>query len=467
MKQHTIGGLVSFSGEGLHTGKEATVTLHPAPVNHSIKFKRTDVEPAKVILADPNKVSDTNRSTTIQSGTVKIRTVEHLLSALSGLCIDNVLIEIDGEEVPILNGNAAEIVSKIKSVGIQEQEAEREYLHILEPVEFSDPETGAELVVLPADKFEATVMLNYQAEAIQSQFASLKRIEDYEKEIAASRTFVLLSELEMLADQELIKGGSLENAVVFVDKEISQSELDQLAEKLGKPTFNLAKANGTLSGEKLQFANEPARHKLLDLIGDLALVNKPIKGKVIATGPGHRVNVEFAKMLRKLYQEQKKLKGKPIYDPTKKPLYNTVEIEQMLPHRHPFLLVDKIIELSEKHVVGIKNVTYDEPFFKGHFPGNPVMPGVLQIEALAQCGGILALSLIEDPGDWDTYFIKIDNTRFKNKVVPGDTLILKMELLSPIRRGLCHMQGTAYVGNQIVSEGELTAQIIKGTPKEG
>jgi UDP-3-O-[3-hydroxymyristoyl] N-acetylglucosamine deacetylase/3-hydroxyacyl-[acyl-carrier-protein] dehydratase len=461
MKQHTIEKAVSIKGKGLHTGQDATLTFHPASINHGFKFKRTDLEKPKIIPADPTKVSDTNRGTTLEIGGVKVRTVEHVLSALMGLSLDNVLMEIDGEEVPILDGSAAEIIAALEKAGRVEQDAERTFLVIEETIQYKDPETGAEYIALPADNFEVKAMLNFSTDAIESQYASLNAIEDYKKEIADCRTYVLASHLESLVEEGLIQGGSLDNAIVFADKKLSKKKLDDLAQQLNQPKLATSPSNGILNAKKLKFYNEPCRHKLLDLIGDLALINKPIKGKIIASQPGHTGNVGFAKILRELYKEQRKLKGKPKYDPNKAPLFDAVKIEKWLPHRYPFLLVDKIIELSDKHVVGVKNVTFNEPFFTGHFPGNPVMPAVLQMEALAQCGGILAMSLVDEPGGWDTYFLKIDNAKFKNMVVPGDTLILKMELLSPIRRGLCHMQGTAYVGNKIVSEGELTAQIVK------
>lgn len=461
MNQHTIEKSVSIKGIGLHTGKETALTFHPATINHGYKFKRVDLDTPKVVLVDPYKVNDTNRSTTLAAGDVSIQMVEHVLSALSALAIDNVLMEIDGGEIPILDGSAANIIKVLEKAGRVEQEAAREYLVIEELIEYKDEATGATYIAIPADEFQVDVMLQSDNKAIDSQFASLTNLGDYKKEIAPCRTFVLLSDLEKLIKEDLIKGGNLDNAIVFADKKLSKKKLDEIAKKLGQPTLSTTLTDGILNDKKLQFFNEPVRHKLLDLIGDLALINKPIKGKIIATQPGHTGNVAFAKILKDLFKEQKKLKGKPKYDPTQPPLFDAVQIEKWLPHRYPFLLVDKIIELSDTKVVGVKNVTFNEPFFTGHFPGNPVMPAVLQMEALAQCGGILALSLVDDPGNWDTYFLKIDNAKFKNFVVPGDTILLKMELLSPIRRGICHMQGRAYVGNKIVSEGELTAQIVK------
>jgi len=463
MNQHTIEKTVSIKGIGLHTGKESTLTFHPAPVNHGIKFKRTDLEKPKVIPVDPAKVTDTNRSTTLAIGEIKIQTVEHVLSALAGLSLDNVLLEIDGAEVPILDGSAAKIISALEKAGKVEQEMAREFVIIEEPITFKDETTNAEYILLPSDNFEVKTIVDFESDALDPQYASLENISNYKKEIAPCRTYVMVSDLEQLAKQDLIKGGSLENAIVFADKKLSAKKLDAIADKLGQPKLSATPTNGILNAKKLKFANEPCRHKLLDLIGDLALVNKPIKGKIIATQPGHTGNVALAKMLRELYKAQRKLKGKPKYDPNQAPIFDSVKIAEWLPHRYPFLLVDKIVEVTDKQVVGVKNVTMNEPFFTGHFPNNPVMPAVLQMEALAQCGGILALSLMDDPEGWDTYFLKIDNAKFKQMVVPGDTLILKMELLSPIRRGICHMQGTAYVGNKIVSEGELTAQIVKRT----
>jgi len=380
---------------------------------------------------------------------------------LVGLSLDNVLMEIDGEEVPILDGSVAPIIEVLEKAGRVEQDLARDFLLIEEPIEYKDETTGAEYIVLPSADFQVKTLLDFETTAIDAQFASLKELTDYKTEIAPCRTYVLLSDLEALNKQNLIQGGSLENAIVFVDKKISKKKLDELATKLGQPKLTIDTTSPILNAKKLKFPNEPSRHKLLDLMGDLALVNKPIKGKIIATQPGHTGNVGLATILRDLYKEQRKLKGKPKYDPTQAPIFDSVKIAEWLPHRYPFLLVDKIIELSDTHVVGIKNVTMNEPFFTGHFPNNPVMPAVLQMEALAQCGGLLALSKMEEPEGWDTYFMKIDNAKFKQMVVPGDTLILKMELLSPIRRGICHMQGTAYVGNKIVSEGELTAQIVK------
>ena len=460
MKQHTIKQAISISGVGLHSGSKVTMTFNPAPVNHGIKFQRIDLESSPIVAADVNKVVSTNRSTTIQHGKASVKTVEHTLSALMGLGIDNVLIEIDGPEAPILDGSNAEIVKKLEKSGKEEQDTDRDFFEIEETISYRDEETGAEFMAMPADHFQITTMIDFDSPTLGHQYAQLDSLDNYKEEISSARTFVFVRELEMLIDEGLIKGGDLDNAIVIADKLLGARDLKRLSKKLNKPGIEIKK-QGILNTVELRFENEPARHKLLDLIGDLTLIGKPIKGKIVATKPGHTSNVVFASMLKKAYQEQKKLKGKPKYDPNDPPVKDVVEIMKMLPHRFPFVLVDKIIDLSEGHVVGIKNVTFNESFFQGHFPGNPVFPGVLQMEALAQTGGILALTTVPDPENWDTYFLKIDNCKFKAKVVPGDTMILKMELIAPIRRGIVQMYGTTYVGNKIVSEGELTAQIIR------
>lgn len=460
MKQHTLKNEVQLEGIGLHTGKNVCMTLKPAPINHGYKFKRIDLDDQPIINADPDNVSSTNRGTTLSRGDVQVSTVEHILAALYGLELDNVLIELDGPEPPVMDGSCNDFVKAIETVGAEEQEAEREYVEIEAPMAYKDEVTGAELLGLPANCFQVTTMIDFNSSVLGQQYASLEQIKNFKREIAPSRTFVFLHELEQLLAQNLIKGGDLSNAIVIVDRLVKQDELDRLAEKLNKPSIKVEK-EGILNTVALHFNNEPARHKLIDVMGDLALVGKYIKGKIVATKPGHTSNVQFAKKLKKLYRKQRKLRGKPKYDANTPVLYDAVGIQKLLPHRYPFVLVDKIIELSKSHVVGIKNVTFNEYFFQGHFPNNPVMPGVLQIEALAQTGGILALNTVEDPQNWDTYFLKIENTKFKRKVVPGDVLILKMELLSPSRRGMFHMQATAYVGDDIVSEGELTAQIIR------
>jgi UDP-3-O-[3-hydroxymyristoyl] N-acetylglucosamine deacetylase/3-hydroxyacyl-[acyl-carrier-protein] dehydratase len=460
-QQHTIKQPVSVEGVGLHTGKTVKLTFQPAPVDHGYKFQRIDLENEPVLSADINRVVSTQRGTTIKVGQAEVHTVEHVLSALSGLAIDNVLIQLDGPEVPILDGSAGPFVKALQKTGIEAQDKAREYFVVEEPIFYKDEKTGSELVALPHDGFEVVAMIDFNSNVLGQQYAHLNGTTDYAKEIAPCRTFVFLHELEFLFEQNLIKGGDLDNAIVIVDRKVEQDELDRLAEKLGKPSVTVDYDDGILNTLKLQFKNEPARHKLLDVVGDISLLGMPIKGKILATKPGHTPNIEFTKVLKKVLVEKRKLKGKPNYDPDAEPLFDSVKIAAWLPHRFPFLLVDKIIELSDTHVVGVKNITFNEGFFQGHFPNNPVMPGVLQIEAMAQTGGILALSTVDEPGNWDTYFLKIENAKFKNKVVPGDTVLFKMELMAPIRRGICQMQATAYVGNKIVSEAELTAQIVK------
>jgi UDP-3-O-[3-hydroxymyristoyl] N-acetylglucosamine deacetylase/3-hydroxyacyl-[acyl-carrier-protein] dehydratase len=463
MKQKTIKKKISLNGVGLHTGIMIQMNILPAEVKHGVKFKRVDLEGQPVIPADVSYVTGTNRGTILERGGHQVRTVEHLLSALSGLEVDNVLVEINGPEVPILDGSAKKFVDAIMEVGLEEQESEREYLVIDEPIHFEDERTGSIYTALPSDKLEITSLVDFSGTPIDQQFASISDFSQYADEIAPCRTFVLASELEQLVKHGLVKGGDLKNALVIVDIDLTKKQINDLSGLFGVTDIRI-EGNSVLKNVQPQFINEPARHKLLDVIGDLSLMGKPIIGKIIVNRPGHTSNVQFAKLLKQKYLVQKRLKGKPKYDPNADPIMDLESVKKLLPHRYPFLFVDKIIELSEKQVVGVKNVTFNEQFFQGHFPGNPIFPGVLQMEALAQTGGILALTNVKMPDEWDTYFLKMENVRFKQKVVPGDTLILKMELLSPIRRGIVHMQGTAYVGNKIVSEGELTAQIVHVSP---
>jgi UDP-3-O-[3-hydroxymyristoyl] N-acetylglucosamine deacetylase/3-hydroxyacyl-[acyl-carrier-protein] dehydratase len=463
MKQKTLAQSFKLEGVGLHTGKSVIIEFEPAEVNHGIRFMRTDMKDHPVLTADVTQVVSTNRGTTIRNGEAQISTVEHVLSALVGTGVDNALIKVNGPEIPIMDGSAWHFVEGILKAGIKVQDSDREYFEIEEPISYRDEVTGTELLALPGDKFEITAMIDFNSQILGHQYASLQNIEEYATQIAPCRTFVFIRELEQLFDQNLIKGGDLDNAVVIADRLMEQDELDRLAKKLGKQSIKVEKT-GILNTTSLKFENEPARHKLLDVIGDLALLGKPIKGKIVARKPGHTANIEFTKLLKKKLVEQRKLKGRPRVDPDQPPLFDIEAIRKMLPHRYPFLLVDKIIEMTEDYIVGVKNITFNEPFFQGHFPGNSIFPGVLQIEALAQVGGVFVLSKVEDPENWGTLLLKIDNTKFKNKVCPGDQLILKMELLSSIRRGICLMYGTAYVGNKLVSESEITAQIVRNQP---
>jgi UDP-3-O-[3-hydroxymyristoyl] N-acetylglucosamine deacetylase/3-hydroxyacyl-[acyl-carrier-protein] dehydratase len=424
---------------------------------------RVDMKNQPVLTADVNQVVSTNRGTTIRNGEAQISTVEHVLSALTGLGVDNVLIKVDGPEIPIMDGSALHFVQGIEDAGLLEQDSDREYFEIEEPISFKDEVTGTELLALPGDKFEITAMIDFNSHVLGHQYASLQNMDEYATQIAPCRTFVFIRELEQLFDQNLIRGGELENAVVIADRLMDQDELDRLAKKLGKQSIKVEKT-GILNTTSLKFENEPARHKLLDVIGDLTLLGKPIKGKIVARKPGHTANIEFTKLLKRKLVEQRKLKGRPRIDPDQPAIYDIEDVRRMLPHRYPFLLVDKIMEMSENHIVGVKNITFNEPLFQGHFPGNSIFPGVLQIEAMAQVGGVFVLSKVADPENWGTLFLKIDNTKFKNKVVPGDQLIIKMQLLSPVRRGICQMYGTAYVGSRLVSESEITAQIVRNEP---
>jgi len=461
MWQKTISQEFEIQGIGLHTGETVNVRCIPADPNSGINFVRTDLDERIVIPCSLSFVDSTFRSTSLKKNDCLVTTIEHLLSALYGLGIDNLTIELDGPEVPILDGSALPFAEKLISIGVVEQEIEREYLELDEKLEFTD-ESGASYLYLPlkeGEDTEITSIIEYESK-VGRQVAIYQDDNSYVTEIAPARTFVFVNELEALQKKGVIKGGNVKNAIVFGHKDYSTEKIKELAARFNV-NEDLIVDNGILNGLTLKYPNEPARHKLLDLLGDLYLLRMPIKGKIIARKPGHTGNISFAKALRTAFQKRKKLRGKPLYDPTKAPIKTIEDIKFYIPHRYPFLLVDKIIELSDTHVVGIKNVTANEEFFMGHFPDNPVFPGVLQMEALAQTGGILALTSVEDPTDWNTYFLKMDKVKFKKLVTPGDTMILKMELLSPIRRGIFHMQGTVYVGDSIVSEGELTAQISK------
>lgn len=460
MKQTTLKGPVTLSGVGLHTGAVVNMTLQPAAENHGYKFKRLDIEGQPIVDADVDNVVDTSRGTTIEQNGARVYTVEHILAALAGLEIDNVLIELDGPEIPIMDGSAEIFVDEITKTGFIEQDVEREYFVVPSNIHYVEEEKGLEMIAMPLDDYRLTVMVDYNSPILGSQHASITNLKEFRKEIAASRTFCFLHELEMLLSQNLIKGGDLSNAIVIVDRHVDSSELEHLAQLFNKPKVEVRK-EGILNNVDLRYQNEPARHKLLDLIGDLALIGMPIKAQIMAARPGHAANVAFAKKIKALIKKKKNKADVPQYDPNKKPVYEHAEISKILPHKFPFLLVDKVIELTANHVVAVKNITGDQYFFQGHFPENPIMPGVLQIEALAQAGGVLVLSKVPDPENYSTYFMKIDNAKFKEKVIPGDTLVLRMELIAPIRRGVCIMKGSAYVGDKLVTEAEMVAQVIR------
>jgi len=459
-KQTTLKAPITFSGKGLHTGIEVTMTFKPAPDSHGYIFQRVDLPGQPIINALAENVVETSRGTVLEENGARISTIEHVLASFVGMGIDNVLIEVNGQEAPILDGSAIEYAEAIEQTGKVEQKTDRKYFILKEKLEYYDEENGIHIIAYPDKVQSLNVLIDYNSKVLGNQYASLEELQNFKEEIAPCRTFVFLHELEYLAKNNLIKGGDVDNAIVIVDRKVSQEELDRLADLFNKPHVKV-QPEGILNNVDLRYSNEPARHKLLDLIGDLALVGRWFKAKIIATRPGHTSNNEFARALRQVMKKEALQKKIPVYNPSIAPILDINEVKKRLPHRYPFLLVDKVIYMDDKSVVGIKNVTLNEPFFIGHFPEEPVMPGVLLIEAAAQVGGMLVLGTVTDPENYSTYFLKIDKVKFKRKVVPGDTLILKVDLLEPIRRGIALVFAEIFVGDQLVMEGELMAQIVK------
>lgn len=457
-KQKTLKGSFSLCGKGLHTGLSLTVTFNPAEENTGYRIQRIDIPGEPIIEAVAERVVDTQRGTVLGKNDIRISTVEHGLSALYALGIDNCLIQVNGPEFPILDGSAAPYIEKINAVGTCEQNAPKDYYIIRNKIEVKDESTGSCITILPDEQFSITAMCSFESKFISSQFATLDSMQNYSKEISAARTFVFVRDIFPLLQANLIKGGDLDNAIVIYEREQPQEQVDKLCDTLGVPRIDATKL-GYIQHRPLVWDNECTRHKLLDIIGDMALIGKPIKGRIIATRPGHTINNKFARLMRK--EIKKHEIQAPIYNPMQPPVMDVNKIRELLPHRYPMQLVDKVIELGPNSIVGLKNITTDEPFFQGHFPHEPVMPGVLQIEAMAQCGGLLVLNTLEEPEKWSTYFLGINNVKFRQKVVPGDTLLFRVEMTSPVRHGIASMKGYMFVGDQVVSEASFTAQMIK------